>query len=352
MTERVELAITSAPREVLFDQCGVSLVLFDASSPYPALAHNRSYQELWAEPFRTQGVVGRPLQDYVPGLEASGILAVFADVVRTRQPRNLPSFPFDDPERHRTWWTWHLAPVIQDGRVTALAGMAMDITREEEARRDDPFFAMLGHELRNPLAPILNAVHLIRIAGQNPALVESACAIVERQVAHMVLLVDDLLGTPPGARGDSRLPAAATRFPAAAPRQQAPLRPRRILIVEDLLDAAITLEILLEMLGHTVEVAHDGRSGLDKARSFAPDIILCDIGLPGDLDGYQVARTLRATAGLEHIHLIALTGFGAPEDLEQARRAGFEAHLTKPVDPAALGPFIGNIPGPGISIAS
>jgi len=344
MNQQAELAFNGSLMQVLFDQAAASMVLFDASRPYPVLAHNRSYQRLWREPFRTDGLVGRPLQDYVPEAAAAGILAVFDDVVRTRQPRNLVSFPFDSPEHGRSWWNGQLTPIVQGDRVAALALIAMDITREEEVRRRNPFLAMLGHELRNPLAPILNAVHLIRIAGQNPALLESACAIVERQVAHMVLLVDDLLETGhPLGGGD---PLRGRPIHGAAPSgrtEPAPHRPRRILIVEDLLDAAITMELLLEMLGHTVEVAHDGRSGLDKARSFAPDIILCDIGLPGDLDGYQVARTLRVTPGLEQVHLVALTGFGAPEDLEQAGQAGFEAHLTKPVDPAALGPFIGSI---------
>jgi CheY-like chemotaxis protein len=347
MTEQAALGIPLAPKEALAEHCGVSLALFSAERPYQALAHNRRYQELWAEPFRTVGVAGRPLRDYVPDLEGSGLLAVFDDVVRTGQARDLLYFPFDCPGRGRTWWNGHLEPVLREGRVVALAAMAMDITRDEEARRKEPFLALLGHELRNPLAPILNAVHLIRKAGQDPEFIESACAIVERQVGHMVQLVDDLLGTPAGVRGRARnleTPAGARLEPQDPP---APARPQRILIVEDLLDAAITMELLLEMQGHTVEVAHDGPSGLDKASSFAPDFILCDIGLPGNLDGYQVARAIRSMPQLSRVHLVALTGFGAPEDLDQACEAGFDAHLTKPVDPAALGAFIGRIAAPG-----
>jgi len=115
-----------------------------------------------------------------------------------------------------------------------------------------------------------------------------------------------------------------------------PSRPRRILIVEDLSDAAITLELLLEMLGHTVEIAGNGMAAMDKARRFLPDVILCDIGLPGQLDGYDVARAIRADARLDAIHLIAVTGFNSQEDMEKAKRAGFDLHLTKPVDPVAL----------------
>jgi CheY-like chemotaxis protein len=121
-------------------------------------------------------------------------------------------------------------------------------------------------------------------------------------------------------------------------------RPRRILIVEDLLDAAITMELLLEMLGHEVEVAADGKAGLEQARRFQPEIILCDIGLPGQLNGYEVARAIRGTARLKNTYLIALTGFGTPEDKAKAMLAGFDLHLTKPIDPATLDSLIAGIP--------
>jgi CheY-like chemotaxis protein len=183
----------------------------------------------------------------------------------------------------------------------------------------------LAHQLRDPLGPILNAVHLIRQCGQDPALIQTACTILERQVAQLGRVVDALLG-PPGAP----LPPAAASGPAA------PFRPRRILIVEDFLDAAITLELLLELQGHTVEAAPDGNRGLAMARRFAPDLLLCDLGLPGELDGCQVARAMRAIPGLETLPMVALTGFTAPETLHRVRQAGFSARLTKPVDPAML----------------
>ena len=119
---------------------------------------------------------------------------------------------------------------------------------------------------------------------------------------------------------------------------------RRILIVEDVLDAATTLKLLLELWGHTVEVAHDGRTGLEKAIRFSPEIILCDIGLPGDLDGYAVARAIRKSHGMERVHLIAMTGFGTDGAKEKARLAGFDSHMTKPVEPEALGKTIDGLP--------
>ena len=369
---------------------------------------------------------------------------------------------------------------------------------KEEARRKDAFLAVLGHELRNPLAPIRNAVHLIRLQSPGAEPVLAACAVAQRQLAHLTRLVDDLLDLARIARGqiqlqrsdldlgatiravaedyravlaekglslETSLPAArvpiqadATRIvqavsnllgnavkftapggrilldlgiqgskaclriqdngvgiaaeqlpglfdpfrkgkeavgrsasglglglalakgfveshggtlavrsdgpgqgaefaitlplsgPPGAPippcgpgSRPDPGRPQRILVVEDLVDAAITLKMVLELEGHIVAVAHDGTAALAAADSFVPDLVLCDIGLPGDLDGYQVARTLRRTPRGQGLTLIAMTGFGTQEDRDQALGAGFDAHLTKPVDPASLAPMIARL---------
>jgi signal transduction histidine kinase len=382
----------------------------------------------------------------------------------------------------------------------ATASRQAEAALREASGRKDEFLGTLAHELRNPLAPIRNAVHVIRRSGGRQDMVESGCAIVERQVTHLSRLVDELLDitrivrgrihlrpeafdlaaaiatlledyrpvleqaglsvqadlpagpvqvkadrarviqavsnllhnackfTDPGGRvrvevameepdrcrvqvedtgigipadmlawifepftqrketvgrshqglglglalarslaelhggslsvqseGPGRgsaftllLPAPRPAAPAApepaAPAGPGPFRKRRILIVEDLQDAATTLQLLLEMLGHDAETARDGRTALAKAERFVPEIILCDIGLPGGMDGYALARALRATPGLEGAFMVALTGFGTPTDIELARQAGFQAHLTKPVDPAALGPMIEGIP--------
>ena len=104
---------------------------------------------------------------------------------------------------------------------------------------------------------------------------------------------------------------------------------RRVLIVEDNLDAAQTLAEVLELEGHEVRMARDGNTGLAMAREEKPDVVFCDIGLP-DLDGYGVARALRADESLRSIRLVAVTGYAQPEDKERAREAGFDAHLAKP----------------------
>jgi len=406
---------------------------------------------------------------------------------------------------HCEWYNSSL--LDESGRLRSILSLVLDVTERKrmeaalqtEARRKDNFLALLGHELRNPLAPIANAVHMIRKAGDRPGLVESACAIVERQVAHLTRLVDDLLDisriargkillrketfdlvetirkvledyrplmeqhglaldavlpeapvpvqadrarivqavsnllnnadkfTDPGGRirvevarepdgqgcirvedsgagipedmlrwifepfmqrretigrskhglglglalakgmaelhGGSisahsdgpgrgstfflRLPAlesAPGPVPPSPPPASAPVRPHRILVVADLADAATTLQLLLRMLGHQAETAPDARAALGKAEAFDPDVVLCDIGLPGDMDGYALARALRAHRRLGHAYMVAVTRFGTPTDKEMARQAGFDAHLTKPVDPEALAPLLAGIP--------
>lgn len=115
----------------------------------------------------------------------------------------------------------------------------------------------------------------------------------------------------------------------------APPVPLRILVVDDNLDAADSLGMALRMMGHDVETAHDGLEAMGAATAFRPDVILLDIGLP-KLDGYQVARRIREQDGGADIVLVALTGWGQEEDRERSREAGFDLHLTKPVDFKAI----------------
>jgi CheY-like chemotaxis protein len=110
---------------------------------------------------------------------------------------------------------------------------------------------------------------------------------------------------------------------------------RRVLVVEDSRDSAASLRMLLEVVGYQVRVAYTGGAGLAEAQAWRPEAIVCDIGLP-EMDGYEVARRLRRTAGLEGVLLVALTGYGRDEDRRQAFAAGFDYHLTKPADPDEL----------------
>jgi signal transduction histidine kinase/CheY-like chemotaxis protein len=111
--------------------------------------------------------------------------------------------------------------------------------------------------------------------------------------------------------------------------------PRRILVVEDNRDAAESLGLFLELCGFGVTLAYTGPEGLEAAKSMRPDIVLCDIGLPG-MDGFQVAGALRRNPETAEVRLIAVTGYGQEEDRRRALAAGFDVHLVKPVDPEKL----------------
>ena len=111
--------------------------------------------------------------------------------------------------------------------------------------------------------------------------------------------------------------------------------PRRILVLDDNVDSADSLALLLRLKGHEVEVAYDGPGALKTAGSFHPDVVMLDIGLPG-LDGYQVASRLRRRRRTATALLLALTGYGREEDQLRSLEAGFDHHLTKPVDPQVL----------------
>ncbi len=362
----------------------------------------------------------------------------------------------------------------------------------EQHRLKDEFLAMLGHELRNPLAPIANAVQLLRLRENEDQLQQKARTIIERQVGQLTRIVDELLevtritsgriqlrhdrlavsslveravetarpvidqrgheltvSLPPdpiwldadptrmeqvvvnllanaakytgecgriwltvrregaecvlrvkdtgegiapallpyvfdlftqaersldrsqGGLGiglalvqrlvelhGGRIEARSTlgggseftvRLPAAAASADRPLVPAeaagptgpsvRVLVVDDNVDAAESLADVLRALGHDVRTAHDGPAGLEAAADFRPDVALLDIGLPG-LDGYEVARRLRRQPSFRSLVLAAMTGYGQEGDRRKARDAGFDHHLVKPVDPAALAPLL------------
>jgi two-component system, chemotaxis family, CheB/CheR fusion protein len=144
-----------------------------------------------------------------------------------------------------------------------------------------------------------------------------------------------------------RLPAGSPAPPAAARRERAavagpaagaekpPVRPRRVLVVDDEPAVAKSLAWVLKMDGHQVRVVQDGPSALTAAREEAAEVVLLDIAMPG-MDGYEVARRLRRTPGLETMRLVALTGYGDEAVRQRTREAGFDEHLVKPVNPDEL----------------
>ncbi|MGH7784567.1 MAG: response regulator, partial [Candidatus Binatia bacterium] len=107
--------------------------------------------------------------------------------------------------------------------------------------------------------------------------------------------------------------------------------PYRILIIDDNRLGARAMQMFLNGEGHQVEIAFTGPEGIETARRFQPEVVLCDIGLPG-LDGFAVAQCLRRELGLDKLYLVAVSGYGREEDQERAREVGFEAYLMKPVN--------------------
>lgn len=129
-----------------------------------------------------------------------------------------------------------------------------------------------------------------------------------------------LVDAPSASRNTAREPA---------PAQQTP---RTVLVIEDNRDAAETLALLLEMRGYVTHTAATGEEGLDTARRIMPDVVVCDLGLPNGVSGYDVARALRADPATREARLIALSGYAGEEDQRRGREAGFDAHAAKPVE--------------------
>ena len=379
---------------------------------------------------------------------------------------------------------------LGDSAAMAIANVRLIEELKDASRRKDEFLSMLAHELRNPLAPIRNALHVLRLQGNGGGPADRARELVERQVEQLTRMVDGLLDvarinngkvelrherldltrlvrqcaedrrgllesagitlsldlpqtpiwvlgdptrlsqvlgnlldnagkfTPAGGRVTIRLapddrtrqavitvrdsgvgiepdelphifkvfaqasqsldrsqgglglglavakglldlhdgtleaasdgPGQGSEFTIRLPQEQelpalsesaAATRPSeghlRILIVEDNQDSAESLRLLLEVCGYEVALAATGPDGVEAAKAGRPDVVLCDIGLPG-MDGFEVASTLRASPETAATRLIAVTGYGRDEDRRRALEAGFDAHLVKPVDPEKL----------------
>ena len=401
------------------------------------------------------------------------------------------------------WTAVRAVPLKDDqGAVGGWVGMNIDVSElraaddalREADRRKDEFLAVLGHELRNPLAPLTTGIQLLRTASDKPELVQPVQAMMERQLTHLARLVDDLLdlsrvsrgqvdlkreaidmravietaievarpilnenrhkltlnladtpiivdgdfhrltqvignlvnnaakytlpggiievaagveegratvrvrdngfGIPPERIGKlfrmfSQIPEHRARtgggglgiglalsrhlvelhrgsisakseglgkgseFIIRLPITTQPLRRqpektdwyspdtpgRRVLVVDDNVDAAASLGMMLELKGHTVQSVHDGAAALHAIQSFSPEIVLLDIELP-DMNGYEIAKRIRSHRDGKSITLIALTGRGQQDDKERAREAGFDEHFTKPVDISLLAALI------------
>jgi two-component system CheB/CheR fusion protein len=436
--------------------------------------------------------------------DRAGVRASWQEAVRTGDTFVSEFRVYHNLSGDYRWTVARAFPTREpDGQPSGWVGMNIDVSQLRAAddalrdadKRKDEFLAVLGHELRNPLAPLMTGIQLLRVAASKPELVETLQTMMSRQLAHLVRLVDDLLDlsrisrgqvnlvrepldlrmvietaleairptaienrqqvtvnlpttplpvdgdfhrltqvignlvanatryTPSGGRIDVsasekderivvkvrdngfgipservgklfrmfsqvpehrartgggglgiglalsrhlvelhggsigvsseglgkgsvftvRLPTTKRRL--AVKSEQAdwhstdmPLR--RVLVVDDNVDAATSLGMLLAAKGHTVQTVHDAGAALRAVGAFAPEIMLLDIELP-DMSGYEIARRVRLMDGGAEIALIAVTGRGQPDDKDKARKAGFDEHLTKPVDLSLLATLIG-----------
>jgi PAS domain S-box-containing protein len=128
-----ELRQRQAEIQALFDNIPAGLVLFSGTAPYTVLVHNRYYQEFFSEPFRSRGMVGLNVHEYAPAVEASGVVAVFDEVARTKEPHNILDFPYNSNPPHESWFNWYMSPIILDGNVVALVSMSLDVTDRHRA---------------------------------------------------------------------------------------------------------------------------------------------------------------------------------------------------------------------------
>lgn len=454
---------------------------------------NRAYAELVG--VHADALVGKPVTTVFNAEDARAFMEHNEEIFRSGTAKEF---------EEQTSWNGILhyyssikTPLFDESNnAISVLGISTDITERkrieqemrDSERRKDEFLAVLGHELRNPLAPLRAGIELLEHEAGNLAIVEGIRTMMFRQVSHLVRLVDDLLNmsrisrglvelqsthidlnmviqaaveqarpaiasrthglslqlaehplmvfgdfdrltqvlvnllsnatkfTAPGGRiglstyaedgygvievvdsgfgipashlksifemfiqvqehklhtggeglgiglalcrqfieqhkgtieASSKGEAQGSQFTIRIPLHDTPIQAqlnlqssiehieRRVLVVDDNQDAAISLCALLKLKGHTAHAVHDGPAALACLAEFNPQVVLMDIGMPG-MNGYEVARVIRALPEGEHLHLIALTGWGQKADKLNASEAGFDDHLTKPVDTALL----------------
>jgi signal transduction histidine kinase len=239
-------------------------------------------------------------------------------------------------------------------------------------KRKDEFLGILAHELRNPLAPMRFALEIMRRADNSGAQMTRARQVLDRQVSHMVRIVDDLLdvsritqgkvelrkerldlaGLVAGAVELCRPGITASRhtLPVSLPDESVPLDGDAVRLTQVLVNLLNNASKFTPAGGHIWLIAEnrrrsygaeapDGETAVETADRFRPDVVILDIGMPG-MNGYTVAETLRKNPETSSVVLLALSGLGQQEDKARAAQAGFDRHFTKPVDVNALRTFL------------
>ena len=287
----------------------------------------RGQIRLKKEPCDLTEIVGKAAEDHRSLLEENGLLLLI-------ELPDTPLWVIGDPTRlaQIVGNTLHNANKFTDsgGRVTVRL-QKMQSREEALLTVRDTGIGMEPVMLAHAFEPFSQAEHSIDRSrgglGLGLALVKG---LVELQGGKVAIKSDG-----PGLGVELAIRFPLTEAPAQAAKPVEPMydgaRACRILIIEDNQVAAKSTKMFLAASGHTVEVAHDGQTGIETARRFRPEVVLCDIGLPV-MDGYAVCQALRKEPGLNDAFLIAITGYGQEEDERRTRDVGFDAHLTKPVD--------------------
>jgi len=192
----------------------------------------------------------------------------------------------------------------------------------DDARSKDEFLATLSHELRNSLAPLMNALQLMGLSKLDPQ-VENLRQMMCRQADLLLRLTDDMLDGSPISRGRLAHHEELVDSP--------PVRSFRVLVVEDMRALREVMARLLRKLGHEVEFVESGDLALQLLDRYPAEVIFSDIAMP-DMTGYELARRIRQRADPSSVYLVALTGFGDSADRAEALNAGFNEHMMKPVD--------------------
>jgi PAS domain S-box-containing protein len=480
--------------KLIYDNTSDSLFLIEVESEDRFIFVTVNDTFLSVTGFERDSVIGRPVEEPLTQENSALLLEKIHEAIATRQP--VIYYETGELPAGRRYGEVILVPIAGlQGQMTHVLGSVKDVTARKQAedalreadRRKDEFLVMLAHELRNPLAPIMNVAHILSADGVDPQAIRRNSEMLRRQASQLSRLVDDLLDVARITRGmvelkNERLtvdrileraiesiqpmlnlkkqsvsyarPAASlhvegdgvrlvqvfsnllsnavkysadrtviqliaeqshgsvvvriidsgigidpqmlpqvfelfmqadrsldrregglgvgltvvkhlvelhggtvqarstglgqgseftVRLPLvsmSAPEVAAPAAPAekarsRILIVEDNVDSAESLAMLLRLEGHDVRAVHDGTAALQELEDFRATFVLLDIGLP-NMDGYVVAQAIRERFPDTPMRLYALTGYGREEDKALAASSGFDGHLTKPVDPGHL----------------
>lgn len=187
----------------------------------------------------------------------------------------------------------------------------------------------LVHDLRNCLASMRAGASLLRRSTDQPAIVEKVADGIYAQVQEMLDIMDEFIGARPAVEDSTVVGAAPTKVESL-----------RILIADDNTDAANTLATYLRLCGHRPVIAFDGGEALQLAADEPPDVMLVDLTMP-TLNGFDVARNIRAQPWGNSVRLIAVSGWFSPDDIDRASLAGFDGHMSKPIDMDKLPRMLG-----------